>query len=196
MDVKNLFSINPRILTATAIGAVLFALLSCFIMLPTPIPGTFFFPSYALLGLFAALFGPLSGAVISLCGMVLVSAVRGVLFESFTLPYSIAAVVCGFIYGLAKQYVHADLGEFGYSSVIAYNMIQIAGNLVSWGFVAPLLNLLLNPGSPKTEIFLQGAIASLVNIISAEFIGTPLLFIYSVIRKWQLRRHRRRQSAL
>jgi energy-coupling factor transport system substrate-specific component len=171
---------------ATVIGAALFTLLSYSIMLPTPIPGVFFFPSYALLGLFAAIFGPVSGALISLTGMVVVSLLRGLLFETFTLPYSIAAVICGFIYGLAKNYARADQGEFGYSGIIAYNVAQIGGNLVAWGLAAPSLNLLLNPGNPAVEMFLQGITAALVNILSAEFIGTPLLLAYSVIRKRQI----------
>jgi energy-coupling factor transport system substrate-specific component len=178
--------VKPQII-ATIIGAALFTLLSYFVMLPTPVPGTFFFPSYALLGLFAAIFGPISGALISLTGMVVVSLLRGLFFESFTLPYSIAAIICGFIYGLAKEYARADQGEFGYSGIIAYNVAQIAGNLVSWGLAAPVLNLLLNPGNPAVDLFLQGITAALVNILSAEFIGTPLLLVYSVIRQRQIR---------
>jgi energy-coupling factor transport system substrate-specific component len=187
MDSKNLFSINRRMLIGTIIGAALFTLLSYFVMLPTPIPGTFFFPSYALLGFFAALFGPVSGTLISLTGMVTVSLLRGLFFERFTLAYTIAAVVCGGIYGLAKKYVHADRGEFGYNGAVTYNVVQIAGNLVSWGLVAPALNLLLDPGRPAAEVFVQGITAGFVDILSAEFIGTPLLFAYSIIRKKQLR---------
>jgi energy-coupling factor transport system substrate-specific component len=182
MDTQGLFSINRRMLIATAIGAVLFTLLSRYVYFPTPVEGTLFFPSYALLGLFAALFGPISGGLISLSGMIIV----GVWLNNIYISYTIASVICGIIYGFAKKYVHADRGEFGYSGVIAYNITQIAGNLISWGLVAPVLELALNPGRPPAEVFLQGITASLVDILSAEFIGTPLLFAYSVIRKKQL----------
>jgi energy-coupling factor transport system substrate-specific component len=156
--------------------------LSRYVYVPTPIEGTLFFPSYALLGLFATLFGPVSGALISFSGMIIV----GLLADNFYLSYTIASVICGFIYGLAKKYVHADQGEFGYSGIIAYNVTQIMGNLVSWGLVAPVLELILNPGKPAAEVFVQGVTAGLVDILSAEVIGTPLLIAYSVIRKKQL----------
>ena len=183
MDMKNLFAINRRMLIATVIGAALFTLLSTYVYIPTPIEGTYFFPSFALLGLFATLFGPVSGALISLSGMTIV----GIMADNFYLSYSIASVFCGFIYGMAKQHVHADRGEFGYSGIIAYNVTQIVGNLAAWGLIAPVLELIINSGNPA-ELFLQGITASLVDILSAEFIGTPLLIGYSVIRKKQLAR--------
>lgn len=169
-------------LAGTAIGAALFTLLSRFVVLPTPIAGTYFFPSYALLGLFATLFGPVSGALISLSGMIIV----GLWLNNFYLSYTIASVICGFIYGLAKKHVHAGRGEFGYAGIIAYNVTQIAGNLAAWALIAPALELILNPGRSPAEVFLQGITASLVDILSAEFIGTPLLLAYSTIRKKQL----------
>jgi energy-coupling factor transport system substrate-specific component len=182
MDTRGLFSINRRMLAATAIGAVLFTLLSRYVYLPTPIEGTLFFPSYALLGLFATLFGPISGALISLTGMIVV----GVWLNNIYISYTIASVICGFIYGFARKHVRADQGEFGYSAIIAYNVTQIAGNLAAWAVIAPVLELILSPDRPVSEVFLQGITASLVDILSAEFIGTPLLFAYSIIRKKQL----------
>ena len=182
MDARNLFAINRRMLLATLIGAALFTLLSRYVYIPTPIEGTLFFPSYALLGLFATLFGPVSGALISLSGMIIV----GLWINNFYLSYTIASVICGFIYGLAKKHVHADRGEFGYSGIIAYNVTQIAGNLISWGLIAPVLELSLNPERSAAEVFVQGVTAGLVDILSAEFIGTPLLIAYSVFRKKQL----------
>ena len=177
------FSVNRRMLIATAIGAVLFTLLSRFVILPTPIQGTFFFPSYALLGLFATLFGPISGALISFTGM----AVVGLLMDNIFLSYTVASIVCGFIYGLAKKYVRVDEGRFAEGDVIAYNLFQIGGNLFSWALLAPVLELFLSPERSPREIFAQGIIAAFVDILSAEFIGTPLLFVYSLIRRWQLR---------
>lgn len=170
----------------------MFTLFSYFIVLPTPIPEVYFFPSYALLGFFAALFGPVSGAVISLAGMLFVGLWRAGfdtglwLREYFFLSYTIASVVCGFIYGFAKKYVHADCGNFGYDGIIAYNVIQIAGNLAAWSLVAPVLELLFRPGRPAGEVFLQGLTAAFVDILSAEFIGTPLLLIHARIRKHRL----------
>jgi energy-coupling factor transport system substrate-specific component len=169
-------------LIATLVGAVLFTLMSRYIMLPTPVAGTYFFPSYALLGLFATLFGPVSGALISLTGMLVV----GILLDNIVLSYTIASVVCGFIYGFAMNYVKADQGIFGSRDIIAYNFIQVIGNFTAWALVAPLLEILLYPGRPFRDIFLQGIVASFVDILSAEFIGTPLLFLYSSIRRLQL----------
>jgi energy-coupling factor transport system substrate-specific component len=183
METKKLFHITPRMLIATLIGAVLFTLMSRFIMLPTPVEGTYFFPSYALLGLFATLFGPISGALISLTGMVVV----GILRNRIVLSYTIASVICGFVYGIAMKYVRADRGEFSGNDIIAYNVIQVIGNFTAWALIAPLLDIFLRPGRPVGEIFLQGIIASFVDILSAEFIGTPLLFLYSLIRRRQLR---------
>jgi energy-coupling factor transport system substrate-specific component len=173
-------------IAATLAGAVVFTLMSYFIMLPTPVQGTFFFPSYAVLGVFAALFGPVSGALISLSGMTVVSLLRGVFFESFTLPYTIAAALCGFIYGFARRYNRVDEGRFNDRDLIAYNVFQIGGNLAAWALTAPALQIILS-GAPAREAFLSGLTASFVDILSAEFIGTPLLFVYSLIRRRQLR---------
>jgi energy-coupling factor transport system substrate-specific component len=183
MDTKNLFSVNRQMFVATALGAVLFTLLSRFVAFPTPIEGIFFFPSYALLGLFATLFGPISGALISLTGM----AVIGLLDQNIYISYTIASIVCGFIYGIAKKYVHADRGEFGYDSIIAYNVTQIAGNLIAWGLLAPVLELVINSEKLPSNVFLQGITAAFVDILSAEFLGTPLLLVYSLIRRQQIR---------
>ena len=178
MGTKTLFKISPRMLAATFIGAVLFTLLSRYVMLPTPVEGTFFFPSYALLGFFATLFG----ALISLSGMLIV----GILLNNIVLSYTLASVVCGFIYGFAMKYVRADQGEFGSKDIIAYNFIQIIGNFIAWALVAPFLEMLMYSNRSMQEVFLQGIVASFVDILSAEFIGTPLLFLYSRIRKRQL----------
>ena len=182
MDIKALFCITPRMLVATLAGAALFTVMSRFIMLPTPIESVFFFPSYALLGLFATVFGPVSGALISLSGMLVV----GIMRNNIVASYTIASVVCGFIYGLSKSHVKVDEGEFSGRDIIAYNFTQVIGNFIAWALLAPALELILNPGRPVNEIFLQGIVASFVNILSAEFIGTPLLFLYSKIRRKQL----------
>ena len=183
MNKKSLFQITPRMLIATLVGAVLFTLMSYFVVLPTPIAGTFFFPSYAVLGFFATLFGPISGALISLSGMLVV----GVLWNNIVLSYTIASVVCGFIYGIAIKYVRADQGVFTDKDIIAYNFTQVIGNFAAWAVIAPVLEILLNPGArPLREIVLQGVVTSFVDILSAEFIGTPLLFIYARERKRQL----------
>ena len=183
MNKTSLFSISPRMLIATLVGAVLFTLMSYFVMLPTPIAGTFFFPSYAVLGFFATLFGPISGALISLSGMLAV----GALWNNIVPSYTIASVVCGFIYGIAMKYVRADQGVFTDKDIIAYNVTQVIGNFAAWAVIAPLLEILLNPRvRPLHEIFLQGIITSFVDILSAEFIGTPLLFFYARVRRRQL----------
>jgi energy-coupling factor transport system substrate-specific component len=184
MDIKALFCVTPRMFIATFAGAVLFTLMSRFIMLPTPIEGVFFFPSYALLGLFATVFGPVAGALISLSGMLVV----GIMLNNIFVSYTIASVVCGFIYGLAKNHVRVDMGEFSGRDIIAYNFTQVIGNFIAWALLAPVLELVLNPGRLINEVFLQGIVASFVNILSAEFIGTPLLFLYSRIRGKQLKR--------
>jgi energy-coupling factor transport system substrate-specific component len=184
MDTRALFRISPRMLAATLIGAILFTFLSYYIMLPTPVEGTYFFPSYALLGLFATLFGPISGALISLTGMLAI----GILRDNIVLSYTAASVICGFVYGIAMKYVRADRGEFSGNDIIAYNFIQVIGNFAAWALAAPTLEIILNPGRPAREIFLQGIIASFVDILSAEFIGTPLLFIYSRVRRRQLQK--------
>lgn len=193
---------------ATVLGAALFTLISRFIMVPTPVEGVFFFPSFALLGLFATLFGPISGALISLSGM----AVVGILLKHIVLSYTISSVICGFIYGFAIKYVRADEGKFSSGDIIAYNITQIIGNFTAWAMAAPALELLFSlfgrselvfsaggerilrvilfQDMPVKETLFNGTMAALVDILSAEFIGTPLLFCYSMIRRRQLRARR------
>ena len=65
---KDNFKVTTKTIVATGIGAALFTLLFMYVKVPSPIPETSFQTAYGLSSFFAALFGPIAGALISFIG--------------------------------------------------------------------------------------------------------------------------------
>jgi energy-coupling factor transport system substrate-specific component len=74
-----------------------------------------------------------------------------------------------------------DEGEFKGKDILRFNIIQVIGNVIAWLIVAPLLDIIIY-AEPVNLVFTQGAIAALMNSISAGVIGTLLLLAYAATR--------------
>ncbi|MDR1272444.1 MAG: ECF-type riboflavin transporter substrate-binding protein [Clostridiales Family XIII bacterium] len=177
MEQKKLFTFSTRILVATALGAALFFILNTFVRIPTPVPATYIMPSWAIAAFFGALFGPITSALMTLIAVILSGAIDGGMWWSWI----IAGGVAGFIYGFAFKFVNVNRGEFKLKGILIFNAIQIAGNVIAWFVVAPVLDILIY-AEPVELVFLQGAVAGLTNIIGCAVIGTLLLLAYSATR--------------
>jgi len=172
---KDYFKINTRTIVATGIGAALFTLLFMYVKVPSPIPETSFQTAYGLSSFFAALFGPIAGALISFIGHALSDAVQ---YGSPWWSWVIASGVSGLIFGFAYKRTKVEEGEFKGKDILTFNLIQVIGNVVAWVVVAPVLDILIYQ-EPVNLVFTQGITAAIMNSFSAGIFGTLLLVAYA-----------------
>ena len=175
---KELFKVNTRTIVATGLGAAIFTLLFMYVKVPSPIPETSFQTAYGLSAFFAALFGPIAGALIAFIGHALSDAIQ---YGSPWWSWVIASGISGLIYGFSFKRTKVEEGEFKTKDIITFNVIQIIGNIIAWVIVAPVLDILIYQ-EPVNLVFTQGITAAIMNSISAGVIGTLLLIAYAATR--------------
>lgn len=175
---KKLFEFKTKTIVATGLGAALFTVLFMYVKIPTGVPETDIQTAYGIGGFFAALFGPIAGALIAFIGHALSDAVQ---YGSPWWSWVIASGTTGFITGLVYPKLHVEEGEFGKKDIIRYNVYQILANVISWMLVAPVLDIVVYK-EPAELLLAQGAVAALTNSISCGVIGTLLLVLYSKTR--------------
>jgi energy-coupling factor transport system substrate-specific component len=175
---KEYFKVSTRTIVATGIGAAIFMLMFMFIKIPSPIPETSFQTAYGFCAFFAALFGPIAGALIAFIGHALSDAVQ---YGSPWWSWVIASGVAGFIFGFAYKRTHVEEGEFKGKDILTFNGIQVVGNVVAWILVAPILDIVIYQ-EPVNLVFTQGITAAILNCISVGIIGTLLMLAYAATR--------------
>ncbi|MBN1622990.1 MAG: ECF-type riboflavin transporter substrate-binding protein [Clostridia bacterium] len=175
---KKLFKVTTKTIVATGLGAAIFTLLFMWVKIPSPIPETSFQTAYGLGAMFAALFGPIAGALIAFIGHALSDAIQ---YGSPWWSWVIASGVAGFVFGFAFLKCRAEEGIFTWKDVLTFNIIQIIGNVIAWIIVAPVLDIVIY-AEPVNLVFTQGAVACLMNVISAGVFGSLLLWAYSLTR--------------
>ncbi len=175
---KKLFDFKTRTIVATALGAALFMLLFMYVKIPSGIPETAFQTAYGLGAFFAALFGPIAGGLIAFIGHACSDALQ---YGSPWWSWVIASGVTGFLYGFVYPKLQVEEGIFTWKDVLRFNVVQVVANIIAWIVIAPLLDIAIY-AEPVNLVFTQGAVAALVNSISAGVIGTLLLFAYSKTR--------------
>ena len=164
---------SVKTVVAIGIGAALFFVLGK-VAIPSPVPNTNISLQYAILAMFAALFGPVAGALIGFIGHTLIDATSYGPWWSWI----IASAVVGVIIGLMTMKLDLSDG-FDSKKMIKFNLAQIVAHLVAWAVVvAPVLDILIY-SEPIEKLFAQGLMASIANIITTGVVGTLLLFAYS-----------------
>ena len=172
------FKVTTKTIVATGLGAAIFMLLFMYVKVPSPIPETSFQTAYGISAFFGTIYGPIAGGLIAFIGHGLSDAIQ---YGSPWWSWVIASGIAGFIYGLAYKSTSVEEGEFKGKDIIKFNVIQIIGNLIAWLVVAPVLDIVIY-AEPVRLVFIQGAIATLMNSISAGVIGTFFLIAYSATR--------------
>ena len=175
---KGTFKVTTRTIVAAGLGAALFALLFMYVKVPSWVPETSFQTAYGLSAFFGALFGPIAAGLMAFIGHALSDAVQ---YGSPWWSWVIASGVASFIFGFAFKRTRVEEGEFKLKDIFTFNLIQIIGNAIAWLVVAPVLDIVIY-AEPANLVFTQGAIACLMNIISAGVIGTLLLIAYAATR--------------
>lgn len=169
--------LSVRTVVATGITAAIFYVLFLFVRIPTGIPNTDFLPAYGLLGMMAAIFGPVCGLLGGLIGHLLADATSYGVWWS----WAIASGVLGFIIGWFRKWYKVEEGGFKWKECLIFNAVQIVGNIIAWGAVAPVLDILMY-AEPTDKVFTQGLIAGMGDAINILVLGSILLFAYSNIK--------------
>lgn len=172
---KKLFDFKTKTIVATGLGAALFMLLFMYVKVPTGIPETQIQTAYGVGGFFAALFGPIAGALIAFIGHFLSDSVQ---YGSAWMSWVIASGVTCFVIGLVYPKLKVEEGQFNGKDMVLYNVYQIVGNIIGWVIVAPVLDIVIY-AEPANLVFTQGVVAAVSNAVSAGVIGTILLKLYS-----------------
>ena len=120
-----------KTVVAIGIGAALFFVLGRFVAIPSGIPNTNVTLQYAVLGLFAVMYGPVAGCLIGFLGHTLIDLSWG---GSPWWSWVIASTFVGIVVGLFAKKLNVNEGEFskkdGVTYAIANVLLTLAGTLI------------------------------------------------------------------
>lgn len=162
---------------AIGIGAALFFVLGRFVAIPSPVPNTSINLQYAVLAVFAVLYGPIAGALIGAIGHVLVDATGYGIWAS----WEVASVVFGLLVGLFMLRHAIHEGQLGGKTLLRFNLAVIVSHAVAWILVAPVGDILIY-SEPANKVFLQGVMAFASNSVTTCVLGSLLLVAYAKTR--------------
>jgi energy-coupling factor transport system substrate-specific component len=166
---------SVKTVVAVAIGAALFFVLGRFVSIPSGIPNTNITLQYAVLGLLAAIYGPVAGGLIGFIGHTLIDLSWG---GSPWWSWVIASALVGVVVGMFAKKLKVNEGEFGKKDIIVYVVANVIAHVVAWIGVAPVLDILIY-AEPADKVFAQGAMAALVNTLVAVVVGGLLIAAYT-----------------
>ena len=168
--------ISVKTIVAIGIGAAIFFLLARFLSIPV-FANTYVTFQYAVLGFFAAVFGPVAGLLIGLIGHALADLTGYGLWWSWI----IVSALIGGAFGFLLKGTDVDAGELDTKGIIRFVVGSVLVHLVGWGLVAPVLDILIY-AEPANKVFTQGLIAGASNIVTTAVVGSLLLWAYSKAR--------------
>lgn len=90
----------------------------------------------------------------------------------------LASGVFGLVLGFAKNRLRVQEGIFEKKDILSFNLFQIIANVVAWGVVAPVLDILVY-SEPANKVFAQGLVAGIVNGLTVAIAGTILVAVYT-----------------
>ena len=149
---------NSKTFVAVGIGAALFFVLGRFVAIPSPVPNTNISLQYAVLGLLAAMYGPVAGALIGFIGHALIDlSWGGIPWWSWV----IASAFTGVVVGLFAKKLNVQEGDFNKRKVATFAIANVVAHAIAW------------------IVFAQGAFAAVSNIITAVVVGGLLILAYT-----------------
>ncbi len=169
---------SVKTIVAIGIGAALFFVLGRFVAIPSPVPNTNISVQYGLLAFLAFVYGPVAGALIGLIGHALIDFSFG---WGIWWSWVFASAAFGLLMGFSAQLFKLDGNDFNKSALVKFNIGQIICHVISWGVVAPVLDIFLMK-EPADKVFTQGLIAGISNIVTTAVVGTLLCIAYTAAR--------------
>ena len=106
-----------KTVVAIGIGAALFFVLGRFVAIPSPVPNTNISLQYAVLGLLAAMYGPVAGGLIGFIGHTLIDLSWG---GSPWWSWVITSAFVGVVIGLFAKKLQVQEGDFGKGKVAVF----------------------------------------------------------------------------
>lgn len=175
---------NVKTFVAIGIGAALFFVLGRFVAIPSPIANTNISLQYAVLGLLAAMYGPVAGGLIGFIGHTLIDLSWG---GAPWWSWVLSSALVGVIVGLFAKKMNIQEGEFGKKELITFTISNVIAQVVAWCGLAPVLDILIYQ-EPVKKVFTQGFFAAIVNTLTAVIVGSLLIvaFTKTVAKKGSL----------
>lgn len=168
---------STRTIVATGLGAALFLVLFMFVKIPSPVPETNLQIAYGISGFFAALYGPVCGFLVAFIGHALNDFISyGSPWWSWIIASGLSALFTGFCYKKVAPAV--EDGRFGAAEIKSFLLWTVIGHAVAWLVVAPVLDIVIY-GEAANLVFTQGAVAFVVDVITAAVVGLLLLKAYA-----------------
>lgn len=172
---------TAKTIAAILIGIVIFFLLNRYVSIPSGIPETNINTAYAFLAFMSAAFGPLVGAVIGFAGHLLTDAVNLPSNGTIWWSWIIVSGFIGYAIGLCRSRINIEDRKLDIKDILYFNLYQIAANIIGWGIIAPVFDILIYK-EPADKVFLQGLTAAASNLITVAVLGSILLTIYAKIK--------------
>lgn len=167
--------LSVKTIVAIGIGAALFFVLGRFVAIPSPVPNTNISIQYGVLAFVAVVYGPVAGALVGLIGHALIDFSYG---WGIWWSWVIASAVFGLLMGLAAKVWKMEESEIGKKGLIKFNVSQIVAQLICWGVVAPVLDILIYQ-EPLDKLFAQGVVAGVANAVTTAIVGSLLCIAYA-----------------
>ena len=167
-----------KTVVATGIGAALFIIVGTLINIPTPIPNTNIQLQYAVVALFAVIYGPTVGFFSGFIGHALKDALQyGTPWWTWVLVSGLIGLAIGF---LAKK-INIEKSPLTVKDYVWFNAVQIIANVVGWALIAPYGDILIY-SEPASKVFAQGILSAAINSLTIAIGGSLLLAVYSKTR--------------
>jgi energy-coupling factor transport system substrate-specific component len=170
--------ISLKTVVIVGLGAVLMLILNRFLAVPVMVLNTYIYFGNAVLALFAAVFGSISGFLIGFIGHALVDLTRG----NISWIWVAGSALFGLAVGFMKKLYQIQEGQFGIKQCFIFNCVQIAANLVIWAVIVPNMDYLINRESEADIVYIQGVVIAAVNIVVVLILGSLLVFGFSKIK--------------
>ena len=160
---------------AIGIGAALFFVLGRFVAIPSPVPNTNISLQYAVLGLLAAMYGPVVGGLIGFIGHTLIDlSWGGIPWWSWV----ITSAFVGVVIGLFAKKLQVEEGDFGKGKVAVFTVANVIAHVAGWVVVAPVLDIAIY-AEPVKKVFAQGVFAAISNTLTGVVVGGLLILAYT-----------------
>ena len=159
-----------KIVIVIIVGVILFFIMGNFLVIPSSMEYTNADVQYGMLAFAAAVYGPVAGFVIGFLGDYISSDYNEVFIWW---SWVIASGIFGLLVGIGCRGMEIDKGKFGKKEALRFNIVQITAHILSWGIVAPLLDIFMYD-QPVQTVFRQGFVAALSNIVITLIFGNLL----------------------
>jgi len=166
--------ISVKTVVAIGIGSALMFVLMRFAAIPSGVPNTSLNLGIPILSVFAAIFGPVAGFLIGFIGHTLTDLTWGSVWWTWV----IADAVYGLLVGIFWKAYRIEERDFGIQQAVIFNGVQIFSNMLAWVAIAPTLDILIYK-EPIDKVYLQGLVASSLNIAVVLVLGTLIAIGYS-----------------